>query len=412
MRLPLITIIFLYIFSILIDWGIWSDIRRFSQKKIWSRVYLCSAVACWLLLTVTILLPKRDGNSDILPVMWLLNIYLSVYVGKLVYTLFSLIGRIPTLFKKPRLNSGLWVGLSLGLLSIIFFWYGVFVGRYEIDVKRVDVVSSRIPESFNGYTIAQFSDAHVGTWGKDTTFISNLVDSINSLHPDLIVFTGDIVNRQTSELEPFLKVFTRLKAKDGVMSVLGNHDYGDYITWKSPGERDANNVLMAAWQKQIGWNLMNNTHRFLVSEKGDSIVLIGVENWGEPPFHQYGKLFDAYPSSSDSIRNLNDSRFKILLSHNPEHWNREVTKISNIDLTLSGHTHAMQMMIDLPFLKWSPAKYRYDQWAGFYDRKAPDGTPQQVYVNVGCGEVALPMRLGATPEITLFTLRHEASSKH
>lgn len=404
MRIPVPAAITLFIISFLVDWLIWTDIRKYADRKVWSRIYAISSVACWAFLLVTLLLPRRDLDSDIQSLMWMLYSYITVYFAKLIYVIFSLLGRIPQIWKSHRINSGLWVGMPLGLLVFIAMWYGVIVTRHEVEVNHVEISSPRIPKSFNGYTIAQFSDAHVGTWGKDTTFISNLVDSINNLHPDLIVFTGDIVNRHTPELEPFLHVLSRLNAKDGVVSVLGNHDYGNYADWKSQNEQDANNALLAIWQRQMGWQLMNNTHRFLVNGT-DTIALIGVENWGEPPFHQYGRLEDAYPMSKDSIHNLNDDKYKILLSHNPEHWNREVSHTTNIDLTLSGHTHAMQFMISLGNWKWSPSKYRYPQWAGLYERIAPDGTPSKLYVNIGCGEVAMPFRVGATPEITLFTLK-------
>ena len=410
MRIPLITVIILFLLSFLCDWTIWSDIRHKAHRKIWSRLYAVSAVVCWIFLIVTLCLPRRSQDDGILTVMWMLYSYSTVYIAKTVYTIFSLLGRIPRLWGARARNLGLWAGMPLGLLTFICMWWGVFVTRHELQVNRVEIVSERIPKSFDGYRITQFSDAHVGTWGNDTTFISALVDSVNATRPDLIVFTGDIVNRETGELEPFLKVLRRLKAKDGVISVLGNHDYGDYVDWRHPSERDANNALLAAWQRQMGWRMLNNTHTFLTRDS-DSIAIIGVENWGESPFHQYGRLDKAYPHPADTMASLTDARYKILLSHNPEHWNREVTDVSNIDLTLSGHTHAMQMMVSLGDWKWSPSQYRYEYWGGLYSRRRADGGESLLYVNIGCGEVAIPFRIGATPEITLFTLRHSDSTK-
>lgn len=403
MRIPVPGAIFLFIFSFLIDWIIYSDIRKYSSRR-WARFYAVSSVICWLYLTVILFYPLKEAGSDILPVMWMLFAYISLYLAKTVYAIFSLIGRIPALWRGRQFKSGLWLGLPFGLLTFLMMWWGVFETRHEIEVNRVDVVSDRLPSGFNGYTIAQFSDSHVGTWGQDTVFISNLVDSINALHPDLIVFTGDIVNRQTSELKPFLKVLSRLHAKDGVISVLGNHDYGDYMNWKSDAERDANNDLLAKWERNMGWKLLNNRSLF-IRQGNDSIAIIGVENWGEPPFRQYGNLKGAYPSPGDTLHSLTDSEFKILLSHNPEHWNREVSKSTNIDLTLSGHTHAMQFMLKFGRRKWSPSQYRYPQWAGMYDRLTPFGNTSHLYVNIGNGEVAMPFRIGAVPEITLLTLK-------
>lgn len=410
MRFPLPGVIALFILSFLTDWLIYSDIRKYAKRPVWRRIYAVSAVACWIFLIVILLMPKRESESNLNNIMWMLYTYLSIYIPKTIYCLCSIIGMIPMLFKRKRWKSGLWVGVPLAFLTFITMWWGVLVTRHEIQVNEVEIASPRVPKGFDGYRIVQFSDAHVGTWGNDTAFISTLVDSVNALKPNLIVFTGDVVNRQTNELAPFLKVFSRLKAPDGVISVLGNHDYGDYIDWAVPEEKTVNRALMESWQKQIGWDLVNNDRR-LITHEGDTLVMIGVENWGEPPFKQYGKLFNAYPLNPDSNYNLTDDRFKILLSHNPEHWNQEVTKVSNIDLTLSGHTHAMQMMVQLGDWKWSPAKYRYEQWAGMYERPGVGGVPSRLYVNIGVGEVAIPFRIGATPEITVFTLRHGSDDK-
>lgn len=404
MRLPVVTIIFVYLASIFCDWYIWKDLRHYLRNRLWSRIYACLSVLMLVYLTVVVCLPIRSQNDGIIHVMWMLYAYFSIYLPKFIYVVFSLLGRLPALFHMKRISLGTWVGLPLGLIVFGMMWWGAFVGRSEIDINQVEICSEKLPSSFEGYRIAQFSDAHVGTWGNDTTFISKFVDSINGLKPDLIVFTGDIVNRETSELEPFLKVLRRLHAPDGVFSILGNHDYGDYVDWNYPSERSANNALLAVWERQMGWRLLNNDHAFL-SRDNDSIAVIGVENWGEPPFHQYGRLEDAYPAYPSIPYNLKDRRFKILLSHNPEHWRQEVSKNTNIDLTLSGHTHAMQFMIKLGDWRWSPSQYRYEQWGGLYETLNEDGEPSKIYVNVGSGEVAMPFRIGASPEITLITLR-------
>ena len=417
MRLQLIPIVFLYVSLLLTDWYIYADVARMSRKGAVRRsrslpatLFLVFAIVVIALLTVTVVLPHREVERDIQAKMWMLYTVLAIFFSQTVYTITGLLGYIPLLWKGRRRNVGLWVGLPLALFTFVMAWWGAFVERRRIEVVRADIVSENLPKSFDGYNIVQFSDIHLGTWGSDTTFVSQLVDSINGCHPDLIVFTGDIVNRETSEMEPHLKVLSRLHARDGVLSVLGNHDYGDYISWSAPSDRDANNALMQVWQKQIGWKLLNNERTFVTSESGDSIVVIGVENWGEPPFNTYGRLADAYPISADSAYNINDARYKILLTHNPEHWNREVSKISNIDLTLSGHTHAMQFMIRYGDVRWSPAVFKYPRWGGLYECRSHKGSPMMLYVNIGAGEVALPMRIGATPEISLLTLRHKSIS--
>lgn len=409
MRIPLILAAVLLTVSVIIDAYICFDIRRFSRRSVWRKVYGVSAVVCWIFLLVVLLLPKRAESSGILSLMWMLYSYLSVYAAKLVYSVVSLSGRIVRKVGDLRLewHPAQWLGLIAGLWILSVMWAGVCFTRNEIVVNKVEVVSPKVPVPFNGYRIAQISDIHVGTWGNDTAFVSNLVDSVNSLHPDLIVFTGDIVNRKTDELAPFLGVLSGLKAKDGVFSILGNHDYGDYVDWSRPEDRAANNELLAKNESDMGWTLLNNDRRF-ISRGNDSIMVIGVENWGDPPFPVYGDLDKALSPSPDSVFHQNDRRFKVLLTHNPEHWNQIVSHNTNIDLSLAGHTHAMQMMIKLGGWRWSPARYRYEQWGGLYERLNDNGQPTRLYVNIGAGEVGMPARLfNAYPEITLFTLRHQ-----
>lgn len=419
MRLPFFFVILLFVVAILIDLYILRDINRFislRNRKRWKIGYFISMIIGYGLLVAVMCIPVRDESSDILPVMWLLYSFLTIYISKIVYALISLITRLCSFISKGRIrerryerdikrgNVGVKIGMILAFCTFFLLWWGVFFTRREIRVNQVTITSAKLPAAFNGYKIVQFSDAHVGTWGNDTTFISKLVDRINGLKPDMIVFTGDIVNRRTDELQPFLKVLSRLKAKDGVYSVLGNHDYGDYIDWKNEADHKRNNELLARWEKEMGWRLLNNERAF-VTKGNDSIVLIGVENWGEPPFPEYGRLTEAYPSHRDSTYNLNDSRFKILLTHNPEHWSREVLNISNIDLSLSGHTHAMQMMISIGNWKWSPSVFKYSRWGGLYKEKSKSGEPMNLYVNIGSGEVGMPSRIGsAYPEITEIIL--------
>ncbi len=400
--------IIVFIFTLLVDsyilWDIISYCRR--RKRLCIGLHIALSIL-FLGLVISIACWHGDSeNKSIIPLMWMLYVYASVYIPKLIYCICSGIGRLFKSTRKGRkINYGIYIGAPVSLIVFIFMWWGTLFTRNEIVVENVNIVSDKVPSAFDGYRIVQFSDAHVGTWGNDTAFVSRLVDRINSMNPELIVFTGDVVNRETSEMEPFLRILSRLHARDGIYSVLGNHDYGDYMEWKFASERDSNNALMAMWQKQIGWNLINNDRRY-ITHNGDSVVLIGVENWGEPPFHQYGRLTDAYPLSRDSVYNLNDERFKILLSHNPEHWNREVSKITNVDLTLSGHTHAMQMVFDIFGYEWSPSKWRYPQWKGLYERENEAGDTTRLYVNIGCGEVGIPARFGvAYPELTQITLK-------
>ena len=355
-------------------------------------------------------MPFGKETASMSGMMWLIYAYISIYLPKLIYLFLSVIGRgIVRLFKIKK-NWGVSIGFVLSTLVFSAMWWGVLVTRNKINIETVEIISDKLPSSFDGYRIVQFSDCHVGTWRNDTTFVSRLVDKINSLSPDLIVFTGDIVSRETAELEPFLSVFKRLNAKDGVYSILGNHDYGDYRLWDKPEDRDENNKQLEVWANEMGWQLMKNSYTSLI-RGNDSIVLIGIENWGEPPFHQYGNLRESYNPEGDSklVNGLTDEKYKILLSHNPEHWSREVVKISNIDLTLSGHTHAMQVMLKLGDIKWSPASLRYKKWGGLYSQES-DAGKQYLYVNIGCGEVGLPARYGAAyPEVSEIVLKSGAT---
>ena len=382
------------------------DVRQFWKKKgLW--IYWITVVFCYSLLMVAISLPRRNADSGLSAIMWLLFTYLTIYTAKFVYVICSVIGRLIRVgFRfKGNIYPSKWIGIFLGLSLMALMWIGVGFTRHHIMVVDEDFYSKNLPESFNGYKIAQISDLHVGTWDKDTTFLKNLVDTINSLNPDLIVFTGDLVNRESDELTPFTEVLSKLHAKDGVYSILGNHDYGDYVDWENPADKDKNLMQLKDYQRKMGWRMLNNESVF-IHNGNDSMLLIGVENWGEPPFPKYGDLNVALSSDKNAIVHQNDDSYKILLSHNPEHWNQEISKNTNINLTLSGHTHAMQAMIKIGNYKWSPAKYRYDQWGGRYSRQNENGDITELYVNTGAGAVGMPARLmSAYPEVTLLTLK-------
>ena len=278
-------------------------------------------------------------------------------------------------------------GLTLAVVSIVMIIYGSFIGRTQFDVKEVTCSSSKLPSSFDGYRIVQLSDIHIGSWQGNASAIQNLVNLVNEQHPDLIAFTGDLVNHRAIELNDFQHILAGLKAKDGVYSILGNHDYGPYFRWKNKQEQDDNLSDLQQRQAAMGWKLLNNSHTILI-QGNDSIALIGVENEGEPPFSQYADLPKAMQGT--------EGMFQILLSHNPTHWRREVLPESDIDLMLAGHTHAMQLKLG----NYSPSSYIYPEWSGMY----LEGT-RGLYVNVGIGYVGLPFRFGAWPEITVLTLR-------
>ena len=281
------------------------------------------------------------------------------------------------------------LGLVLGGICFVNILYGTVAGITRFEVKQVEYRSDKLPEGFDGYRILQLSDIHIGSWQGNPEAIRQLVNLANGQKADLIVFTGDLVNQQSHELDDFTEILSQLHAPDGVYSILGNHDYGTYYRWRNPKEEAANLERLIGQQKEMGWKMLNNTHDIL-HHKGDSIALIGVENDGEPPFSQFADLPQAMQGT--------EGMFRILLSHNPTHWRREVLPDSDIELTLSGHTHAMQMEI----CGHSLSSLIYPEWSGmYYEGK------RALYVNVGIGYVGLPFRFGAWPEVTVIKLVSE-----
>ncbi len=387
-------ILILLVFNALIDVYIYCVAVTSSRRRWPARVQSWSAVALALTLVATICLPKRGGsNGELLWVMWMLFGYLSIYVAKIIYVLGDVISRLPKLCNARQWKWVARIALMLGICVSASMWWGALFNRFRINVTDTSVHIPELPAAFDGFRIAQISDLHTGTFGSDPSFVEKLVAKVNAQHPDLIVFTGDIVNRRSCELPPFTAALSRLKAPCGVYSIMGNHDYGDYASWESDDAKEEDIRNLKSMQASMGWKMLDNAHD-IIRVKGDSIALIGVENVGDPPFKTYGDIKKAYPD-------INDRTVKILLSHNPAHWETDLrdNPKSNIALTLSGHTHAMQMEA----FGYSPASLRYKHWGGLYaDKKG-----QYLYVNIGTGTVGFPSRIGATPEITIITLKNK-----
>lgn len=393
MRLPLLLMVVTLLLSGVVDFYIYRIARKRCRSSRPSKIQLWSALCLYLILVLGIVLPARSGDGGLLLFkMWMLFGYMTVLIPKMVFVLFDLIGSIPHLWNGSRCSSLSLVG---GIMAVIVFcamWWGALVNRFNIDVEKLDVEIPGLPEAFDDYRIVQISDLHVGTYGGNSAYIEHIVEFINKLQPDLIVFTGDVVNRMTDEIYPYVNALSELSANDGVISILGNHDYGDYFDWDSDSVKVKSLQRMVDIQRGMGWKLLLNEHTF-IHHGSDSIAVIGVENVGDPPFTVYGDLKASYPDFSDNVT-------KILLTHNPAHWSMEIADHDslNIALTLSGHTHAMQISA----LGISPAALRYKTWGGMY---YDESGRHPLYVNIGIGTVGMPMRLGATPEITLFTLK-------
>ncbi len=390
MRISIILALSLLVFQFLVDFYLYTVVRRRAPRR--APLAIAQGVFFLLYALTIYLIPARtDANSHGLNVlMWMVFVYLMVYGAKLVFIVFDLLGR---LFRRKWVSVA---GICAAVLLVITMLWGALINRKQLQVNEVELPIESLPESFNGYRIAQISDLHLGTFGSDTTFIAKLVDSINALSPDLIVFTGDLVNQRADEVTPFIAPLSRLNAPDGVFSILGNHDYGDYVVWPTETDKEENLERLMDNQIAMGWELLTNSSEVIHRAAGDSIVIVGVENWGDPPFTRYGDIDVAYPTSGDAAT-------KILLTHNPRHWTDLVAPTDSMAyaLTLSGHTHALQMEIG----HLSPAQLRYpDCWGGLYP--AADGK-RFLYVNIGAGTVGFPMRIGATPELTLFTLKRK-----
>jgi hypothetical protein len=282
---------------------------------------------------------------------------------------------------------------GLVISGISFFWvlHGLSINKDNFQVRTEQFASNKIPQSFNGFKIIQISDLHIGSFHKNPKSIQKLVKEINEQKPDLIVFTGDLVSNYAAEVDEFTTILKQLKAKHGKYSIMGNHDYGEYVRWKSEAEAQQNIQNLKQKHADIDFSLLDNKNTTIHIE-GESIQLIGVENWGLPPFPQYGNL-------SKSSSNIDKTKFTILLSHDPSHWRAEVINYPFIDLTLSGHTHAMQLGFELGSWQWSPVAWKYKEWGGLYKEQN-----QYLYVNRGTGFIGLPGRIGIRPEITSIIL--------
>jgi predicted MPP superfamily phosphohydrolase len=285
--------------------------------------------------------------------------------------------------------------IALGLAAIPFMSlvYGMTKGKYNYKVIRQTLTFPDLPEAFDGFTITQISDVHSGSFDNPEK-IEYAIDLVNQQKTDMILFTGDIVNTHAKEMHPWLETFSKIEAHQyGKFSVLGNHDYGEYVSWSSQQAKDENFEAIKDLHRQIGFKLLLNEN-VKIKKGNDEIALVGVENWG----HNFKQAGDINKASD----NLKAEDFKILMSHDPSHWEYEVKNHpKNFHLTLSGHTHGFQFGIEIPgIIKWSPVQYVYKQWAGLYENFG-----RYVYVNRGFGFHAYPGRVGIWPEITVFELK-------
>ncbi|MGG9972621.1 metallophosphoesterase [Ferruginibacter sp. SUN002] len=285
-----------------------------------------------------------------------------------------------------------WLGLAAGggLFGSLLYGFG---NKYKYQIKKLQLSYDNLPAAFKGLKIVHISDIHSGSFTNKEAVLHG-VNEIMQQKPDIILFTGDLVNDKATEMDDYLDVFNQLKAPMGVYSTLGNHDYGDYVPWPNNGITQAQNLEnLKKVHANLGWRLLMNEHVVLKKEDAE-IALLGIENWSaKARFPKHGRMDLAYPGAEKYP-------FKILMSHDPSHWDAQVkTDYPDIDLTLSGHTHGMQFGIEIPGFKWSPVQYIYKQWAGLYEE-----AQQKLYVNRGFGFIGYPGRVGILAEITVIEL--------
>ena len=345
-------------------------------KVVWSapQQYAVAGLLTWLIICLFVTLPLLLED-----------------ITRLIKAIFRKPTNAPRIPSRRKFVSTL--GWGLAAIPFASILYSIFKGKYNYKVWKYTLYFDNLPKAFDGYRITQISDIHCGSFDKYEK-IRYGVDLINSQKSDVILFTGDLVNNLANEVHNWKSLFATLQAPDGVFSIMGNHDYGDYSSWETPEAKQQNLEHLFQLQKQMGWQLLLNEHCYL-ERNGEKIALIGVENWGHGRFSKYGDL-------NKAMEGINTEDFKILMSHDPTHWQEVVLpENKDIQLTLSGHTHGMQCGIEIPgWLKWSPSQYIYKYWGGMYEEGG-----KYLNVNRGFGYHAFPGRLGVWPEITVIELK-------
>ena len=373
--------------TILATWYVERVVLRHLFHKSWQRFLVCLPPLLMCIYTLILAVPHA-----FLPFSpQIVNIYLLllglIILPLLVFTICSLLGWGHCRAHHTHKNWGNLVGLFLAFIPMAFTLYGSTIGFHKFVVRHENYISKDLPKAFDGYTIVHISDAHVGSYNNgNKALLQQMIDTINALKPNAIMFTGDLQNVHPEEIEPLMPLLSQMHAPDGVWSVLGNHDYAHYISASSAIKAEAEHKVILL-QRKCGWKLLNNTNSNVIRDN-DTITVAGMENDGKPPFPARGNLTKA-------LRGVPNHRFVIMLEHDPSAWRRKILPYSNAQLTLSGHTHAMQFKL----FGWSPASLLYKEWGNMYyeDDRA-------LNVTVGMGGL-IPFRIGASNEIVVIKLR-------
>jgi len=401
--------------TLLLDWYVYSGLKTLTvgwkshvRKRgiLWSYLFLSIGVTALFLIG----LGSFSTAKGMTPFHeWVLSLFLTFFITKVVFSLVLLIGdigrllygvgdnivnhgkkdKIPYFPSRRKFISE--IAVLVAAVPFTGFLYGMFKGKYDYKLHRETLYFDDLPEAFDGFTITQLSDIHSGSFDNSAA-VQRGIDLAKAQKSDLFVFTGDLVNNAAWEIEPYIGHFKQLKAPYGQFSILGNHDYGDYIQWGSPEEKAINLEKLKAQHKKLDYRLMLDENVEL-EKNGQKISLIGVQNWGRG-FIQIGDLDKA-------LRGVDKNAFKILLSHDPTHWEEKIRyHDTKIHLTLAGHTHGAQFGVEAAGLRWSPVQYRYLDWAGLAEQNG-----RKLYVNRGFGFLAFSGRVGVWPEITVITLK-------
>jgi uncharacterized protein len=379
------------------------------MRSIFSLVYWFITLSFFMLAGWTFLTFSRDDGPAAPLVKWTMGAFVLLYIPKLILfsffgledvyrllraagvSVFKLTGSAADVpyFESRRRFIG-WLAGFTALIPAVSILYGITKGKYNYKIHRKDLFFKDLPDAFHGVTITQISDLHVGSF-DDPDAVQRAVKLVNEQASDLIFFTGDLVNDKAEEMEPWIGLFGNLHATLGKYSILGNHDYGDYMEWPTVQDKKENMQHLFKMHERLGFKLLRNENT-RIEKKGQHLELLGMENWGKG-FAQYGDLYK-------TMQGTEDGAFKILLSHDPSHWEAQVMNHKKqIHLTLAGHTHGAQFGVEIPGLRFSPAQLRYKRWAGLYEENN-----RYLYVNRGLGFIGFPGRVGIWPEITVLTL--------
>jgi predicted MPP superfamily phosphohydrolase len=385
-------VVFIVIYTLL-TWGSLKSILRIlnsKYKKSFGILYI--VISCSIILSMIFLYVwpgdiRSSGNYKLYS-FFNGTLFLDLLIKTPLTLLFLF-----SIFLRNEINKKImsWLGILVSGLTGIILFYGMIIGKNEVVVNNLELHFKNLPKSFNNYTIAQISDIHLGSFTSKSV-MEKTRQKMGKLNPDLVLFTGDLVNNLSNELEGWSSIFSEINSQGMSFSILGNHDYGNYSNWNTESDKENNFNSITAAHNQFGFKLLRNENVKLYSG-GDSIYLVGVENWGHPPFPQYANL-------QKGLSGISDDDFTIMMTHDPAHWESKIEGKKSIELTLSGHTHGLQFGVKPAGIPFSLSYFIRNNWGGLYK-----SNHSYLYVNTGLGTIGIPYRIDIPAEITLFTLK-------